>query len=543
MDEDLILENPISDDVPTNNDLFSPSQIAEEAIEPSVEDSLDVSPAKVLESESNLEVQPTEQVKVTGDSGSTKSGIDQLVLDLKDKDPIEPVINVEVNSPVKVIKTESDQPTEINNTTVNNYYNESVNPETAKNKGSDLEVSPSPIIKEVTERPGPEVTPDPTIIKKDSQVTDSLIEKILSTEKNSQVVEIRNSEQATESNSTSLLSELSKLENTVETIKTSLEAKPSDLAKDSINIDIPTVNGNQPVRLEIAGNSPESLLRILMPDQDQGQEELTRQIMDGKLLSGEAEKTRASEAKLANSVFVPSDLMIELVKNTKSESDATSTISKNITKTLESIDREKTSETFSDQMQSIMVEFDKSTKNSESSMATLSEILTQASDNKSTSNDSNSTVRSDFQKISLPNDTSDANKSTESIETEAAKDIRVSYNEKKVSTELAREILATPEMKQLKELSVVMEQVRQQMSALNETQITNNKNINNIVNSVSSVTNNDGQNISLSESKPTSEVKKEEAKTAEINSTSMAEFYLHAIYDALTSYGIKLRTY
>jgi hypothetical protein len=123
-------------------------------------------------------------------------------------------------------------------------------------------------------------------------------------------------------------------------------------------------------------------------------------------------------------------------------------------------------------------------------------------------------------------------------------EIRVDRKSKTLTPAIVKNILTSPETRSLNEVNASLAGVKSSLDASRETQVTNNQSSSNTSNSTTLVNNADpGKTAPIEIPKP-EEIKKDENKEEGLGQGGgMTDFYLHAIYDALTSQGIKIKSY
>lgn len=516
MDEDQILSKSI-DSEPLANDPITPSGVIKAASESQKVDHQDSMPSNIVVSADSAETNEDDQVKIESGDHSIKSGIDQIKTTLEKDDEPAPVINVNVETPVKVIKGEPSGQENITNLNVTNVYQIEGSDETKTGSEKVSELTPNLITSDQSNK---EEISQSTPIKVETEpiVTKGVIEKLLS-------------------ETDRLTQKGPSIENAP--AKSVTEITPSTVAEKASSEGILPAEKAE-ARVETVKMPVETLRDLLIPDET---------IVDyGKMSS--LENIDSQKLTYQDSA-TPAAVMADLLKSYQEESKETTRLfQEDFSKTLDSL--EKSQEKI-DYLSTVIppdsnasvnpLEINKSTQ-----VDKLYDLLVKEAKEKPRLEEEPA-VRTDLQKMSLSetlpinSEERDADLSISKMKTIPISDIRVETAERKINPALIKEILASPEMKQLKNLSTVMDQVRSQIESLNETQVTNNQTINTIANSVNSVNSVESQKMIPGESEKASSVQKEEGKKAEPTSGSLSDYYLHAIYDALVSYGIKLRTY
>lgn len=544
MDEDKILQEPV-DETPISNDLITPSEIAEAATENKGAEPTDLLPSDVAEIAETAEAEEADQVKVESADSSTKSGIEQVKTTLEKGDEPAPVINVNVDAPVTVSKDEASEAGNVTNVNVTNIYQA----EGKENKLADTEkasdLTPSAVAADQSKQEEITEQPDAIRVEVDPAVTQTIVDQVLTSketieERESSTV-LKEKEAEIKANDV-ILAQLEKVEKTVETVleKTAADLTPATVVKNE------AVSSEQPdqadgVRVETVEPSNETLQSLIVPAES---------VVDYGTMNSLEALDRSNFAY--KEPALPSTAMEDLLKSYQTEMEETSRLfQEDFSKTIESIEKNQQSIDYFSQIipPEAAIPVNSFAINQETKVDKLYDLLSkEASGNEE--KEEEPILRTDMQKISLDEPAPEKSEAEDDLSWPISKmqtvpltDVRVETNEKKVNPGLAKEILTTPEMKQLRDLSAVMNQVSSQLEALNEAQVTNNQSISTIANSVNTVNSVEAQKMIPGESEKTSSVKKEEGKKAEPISGSLSEYYLHAIYDALVSYGIKLRTY
>lgn len=123
-------------------------------------------------------------------------------------------------------------------------------------------------------------------------------------------------------------------------------------------------------------------------------------------------------------------------------------------------------------------------------------------------------------------------------------EIRVDRKSKTLTPAIVKNILTSPETRSLNEVNASLAGVKSALDASREMQVTNNQSSSNTSNSTTLVNNVEPGKTVQPESPKPEEVKKDETKDEGLGQGGgMTDFYLHAIYDALTSQGIKIKSY
>ena len=123
-------------------------------------------------------------------------------------------------------------------------------------------------------------------------------------------------------------------------------------------------------------------------------------------------------------------------------------------------------------------------------------------------------------------------------------DVKVDSKPISLTKDLVRNILTTPEAQSLKTVNANLEAVQHKLDEATRVAQITNTNTSNLVNSSSLVVNNEGAKNINQNQEIQSEVKKpEETEQSEDSGNSMMEFYLHGIYDALVSQGIRIKSF
>jgi len=544
VDEDNLLQEPV-DETPVDNDIMTPSEIADAATENKSAEPADLLPSDVAKIAETAEVSEDDQVKVESADSSTKSGIDQVKTTLEKEDEPAPVINVNVDAPVTVSKDESAEPSTVTNVNVTNIYqadnqeNKSADPE------KDAGLTPSAIAASQSKHEEVDKQIDPIRVEVDPTVSQTVVDQVLTTKQRVEETELstvlKEKEAEIRANDV-ILAQLEKVEKTVETVleKDSANLTPTNVVENQSSVtDQP--NQSSTVRIETVEPSSQTLQDLLVsvePTVDYGQ----MSSLEGLDQSNFAYKEPA----------LPSTATEDLLKSYQTETEIINRLfQEDFSKTLEAIEKNQESIDYFSQIipPDISVPINPTAINQETKVDQLYDLLSKEAVG-TEEKEEEPILRTDMQKISLAESAPEKIEEEEDLSWPISKmqmvpltDVRVENNEKKVNPGLAKEILTTPEMKQLRDLSAVLNQVSSQLEALNETQVTNNQSISTIANSVNTVNSVEAQKMIPGESEKTSSVKKEEGKKAELISGSLSEYYLHAIYDALVSYGIKLRTY
>ncbi len=151
MDEDQILPKS-TDSEPLTNDPITPGGVMEAASESQKVDNPDTMPSNIVVSADSAETDEDAQVKVESGDHSTKSGIDQVKTTLEKKDEPAPVINVNVEAPVKVIKSEPSDRENITNLNVTNVYPVVGSDETKTDSDKVSELTPNLITSDQSSR-------------------------------------------------------------------------------------------------------------------------------------------------------------------------------------------------------------------------------------------------------------------------------------------------------------------------------------------------------------------------------------------------------
>jgi len=123
-------------------------------------------------------------------------------------------------------------------------------------------------------------------------------------------------------------------------------------------------------------------------------------------------------------------------------------------------------------------------------------------------------------------------------------EVKVKTAEKKVTPEIANGIMQnTPEARGLAAVNDMLGKVQSSLLTIGQTQITNANSSNTINNNSSTIRNEDNRKITQEERRIEKEKEKAEEKSVVENPNQLIEFYLHGIYDALVSQGIKIKSY
>jgi hypothetical protein len=127
---------------------------------------------------------------------------------------------------------------------------------------------------------------------------------------------------------------------------------------------------------------------------------------------------------------------------------------------------------------------------------------------------------------------------------DSGSDARVDNKIQALTPTLVQRILATPEAAGLKTINESLAAVKSTLDATKALQVSNNQTANSVSNSSMIVNNTESMKSEKSEPAKSIEAKVEEPKPDENKNTlGLSEFYLHAIYDALTSQGIRIKSY
>lgn len=122
--------------------------------------------------------------------------------------------------------------------------------------------------------------------------------------------------------------------------------------------------------------------------------------------------------------------------------------------------------------------------------------------------------------------------------------VKVKTAEKQLTPEIAKGIMQnSPETKAMTTVNETLAKVQSTLSTIGQTQITNANNSNTVNNHTSTVNNEDNRKLSQAEQREEKKTEKEKAEQPKQNSNELTEFYLHEIYDALVSQGIKIKSY
>lgn len=123
-------------------------------------------------------------------------------------------------------------------------------------------------------------------------------------------------------------------------------------------------------------------------------------------------------------------------------------------------------------------------------------------------------------------------------------EVKVKTAEKKVTPEIAKGIMQnSPESRGLTTVNENLAKMQSQLLTIGQTQINNANTSSTITNSNNTVRNEDNRKITQEERRAEKEMEKTKEKEVRENSNQLTEFYLHGIYDALVSQGIKIKSY
>lgn len=550
MEEDKNLEQ-LNENLPTDEINVTPSKIAEDAVSAEKIEPTDTKPSDVIKEIVEV-ASPGEDDQVTVETGdsSTRSNIDYVKTELEKKESAAPTINVNVDFPEKSQPAQANETTNVTNVNVTNVYksDEDGSTKDQSSQTKSTETTPSSVstdqanLKESTASVDRiAVVETPPIAS--HKVVDSLINSTEQIEKS-----IEKNQSSLEKESTASNTILSQLEK----IQTSTETK---------NLEVQTTLVDAIDKLAEKEN-------VQTKDLDQVKvqtSELSQAVLNSVLLDKEADTdhgkpapviSQANDTKL-DALSAPSAAMLNFVKSyEESTKEVSNLINQNFYETINSALSEQSSFNYP-------VEIPVPTTGLTGDIITLTsgynsgfnDILQAVENNQSQTKNVEEPKEAilGIQKMLVPEiekvDNSNGESELDDLiwsppATQALPtDVRVENNEKKIKPALVKDILATPETKKLQELSSVMEQVRSQIESLNETQVTNNQTISTIANTVNTTNSSEVQKLVSRESESPITVKKEEPEKSSSQSNSMSEYYLHAIYDALVSHGIKLRSY
>lgn len=551
MEEDKNLEQ-LNENLSTDEINVTPSKIAEDAVSAEKIEPTDTKPSDVIKEIVEV-ASPGEDDQVTVETGdsSTRSSIDYVKTELEKKESAAPTINVNVDFPEKIQPAHANETTNVTNVNVTNVYksDEDGSTKDQSSQTKSTETTPSSVstdqanLKESTASVDRiAVVETPPIAS--HKVVDRLINSTEQIEKS-----IEKNQSSLEKESTASNTILSQLEK----IQTSTETK---------NLEVQTTLVDAIDKLAEKEN-------VQTKDLDQVKvqtSELSQAVLNSVRLDKEADTDHGKSAPVISqandtefdALSAPSAAMLNFVKSyEESTKEVSNLTNQNFYETINSALSEQSSFNYP-------VEIPVPTTGLTGDIITLtggneaSRFNGVLQDVENRLNQTDSIEKPDdvvlgIQKMLVPEiekvDNSNGESELDDLiwsppATQALPtDVRVENNEKKIKQALAKDILATPETKKLQELSSVMEQVRSQIESLNETQVTNNQTISTIANTVNTTNSSEVQKLVSRESESPITVKKEEPEKSSSQSNSMSEYYLHAIYDALVSHGIKLRSY
>lgn len=554
MDNETILDDNLEkfDNLPEVindfTDIAKPSEIAETAagIEKTID--LDISPSEIFDLIDDGSPENTDQINVKTADSSTKNEIDQIAATLAKADIPEPIINVNVEQANIVQSPSSEKLEKTTETVTNNYTIETEKPPIIISADKP-EILPSSTIQNTINTITPETAPLPRVSQEDPIATKSDVNKILeANEKLIKKEEPLSVEQADTRSSYQVaqdtLGDITKSINSQSNKIDSIELTPSTIA----NSEIPSVKPIEASARTITEPiSDGKLTDSLLPTNSVSVDKLTELTKSAKdLIEIQNSQTNSS---LFNS---PSTVLIEMLREPNTREEIVNVLNEGFSQVIEKVETTKLNNLtdFSpsqlSNIQPVLIDGDSPILSN--AVRTNIDVFNMSDVVKSTQSELIRETDSTNNSFSLlpqtTNETPEARilNGTPTLPN-TSEDARLENNDKKLNAEITKNILTSPESKQLNSVNENLAKVQVALDSVNASQVSNNQNISNIINSTNTITNTEGQKITLDESKSNSKVEKEEPMINQVASTGLSEHYLHAIYDALVSHGIKLRMY
>jgi len=528
-------------------DIAKPSEIAETAA--GIEDpiDLDISPSEISDLIDDGSPESTDQIKVETADSSTKNEIDQIAATLTNDNTVEPIINVNVEQ-ANIVQSPSSEKIEKTTESITNNYTIETEKAPIIISTDKPEILPSSTIQNTVNTVLPETTPLPRVIQEDPIATKADVNKILEANEalikkeepiSVEPVDTRSSYQVAQDT----LSDITKSINSESTKSDSTELTPSIIA----NIESPEVKQiDTSTRILTEPVSDGKLADSLLPTSVVSIDKLT------ELTKSTKDLIEMQTSQTNNSLFnSPSTVLIEMLREPNTREEIVNVLNEGFSQVIENIETTNLNNImdFSPSQISNSQPYlvDSVTPMLTNDVRTNTEVLNMSNFINESRPDSIKESKSSNDVFSLlpktNNETIDPTIINDPLLLPNIDEARIETNDKKLNADIVKTILTSPESKQLNSVNENLAKVQAALDSVNASQVSNNQNISNIINSTNNVTNTEGQKITVDESKSNSKVEKEEPMINQAVSTGLSEHYLHAIYDALVSHGIKLRMY
>ena len=553
MDNETVLDDNLEkfDNLPEvttdYTDIAKPSEIAETAA--GIEDpiDLDISPSEISDLIDDGSPESTDQIKVETADSSTKNEIDQIAATLTNDNTVEPIINVNVEQ-ANIVQSPSSEKIEKTTESITNNYTIETEKAPIIISTDKPEILPSSTIQNTVNTVLPETTPLPRVIQEDPIATKADVNKILEANEalikkeepiSVEPVDTRSSYQVAQDT----LSDITKSINSESTNSDSTELTPSIIA----NIESPEVKQiDTSTRILTEPVSDGKLADSLLPTSVVSIDKLT------ELTKSTKDLIEMQTSQTNNSLFnSPSTVLIEMLREPNTREEIVNVLNEGFSQVIENIETTNLNNImdFSPSQISNSQPYlvDSVTPMLTNDVRTNTEVLNMSNFINESRPDSIKESKSSNDVFSLlpktNNETIDPTIINDPLLLPNIDEARIETNDKKLNADIVKTILTSPESKQLNSVNENLAKVQAALDSVNASQVSNNQNISNIINSTNNVTNTEGQKITVDESKSNSKVEKEEPMINQAVSTGLSEHYLHAIYDALVSHGIKLRMY
>lgn len=553
MDNETVLDDNLEkfDNLPEvttdYTDIAKPSEIAETAA--GIEDpiDLDISPSEISDLIDDGSPESTDQIKVETADSSTKNEIDQIAATLTNDNTVEPIINVNVEQ-ANIVQSPSSEKIEKTTESITNNYTIETEKAPIIISTDKPEILPSSTIQNTVNTVLPETTPLPRVIQEDPIATKADVNKILEANEalikkeepiSVEPVDTRSSYQVAQDT----LSDITKSINSESTKSDSTELTPSIIA----NIESPEVKQiDTSTRILTEPVSDGKLADSLLPTSVVSIDKLT------ELTKSTKDLIEMQTSQTNNSLFnSPSTVLIEMLREPNTREEIVNVLNEGFSQVIENIETTNLNNImdFSPSQISNSQPYlvDSVTPMLTNDVRTNTEVLNMSNFINESRPDSIKESKSSNDVFSLlpktNNETIDPTIINDPLLLPNIDEARIETNDKKLNADIVKTILTSPESKQLNSVNENLAKVQAALDSVNASQVSNNQNISNIINSTNNVTNTEGQKITVDESKSNSKVEKEEPMINQAVSTGLSEHYLHAIYDALVSHGIKLRMY